>query len=225
MPPRAGLASSALPEVPSPLAAEDLPSGVSTRNALSANPTQRRKPDPLSRWYVLRATYGREKQAYDYMISQGITAFYPTIKTVKLIDGKRRKVTESRLPNIFFAYGTEAIIKGYVYDNAHLSYLRFYYRPASLDGREEKIPLVVPDRQMESLMIICDSEEKDTIVSAGAVQKFEKGQLVKVTGGEFEGFVGRVARYKGQQRVGLVIGDFLTAATTYVPSGLLKKIE
>ena len=54
-------------------------------------------------WYVLRTTYGREKKAYDYLTSKGIKAYYPTIDVVKEIDGKRSKVTVSRLPNLFFA--------------------------------------------------------------------------------------------------------------------------
>lgn len=45
------------------------------------------------------------------MTAKGITAFYPTTDTVKLIKGKRKIVTESRLPNIFFAYGTEEQLK------------------------------------------------------------------------------------------------------------------
>lgn len=51
------------------------------------------------------------------MTAKGITAFYPTIDTVKLINGKRKVVTESRLPNIFFAHGTEEQLKLFVYDN------------------------------------------------------------------------------------------------------------
>lgn len=45
------------------------------------------------------------------MTAKGIQAFYPTTETVKLIKGKRKVVTESRLPNIFFAYGTEEQLK------------------------------------------------------------------------------------------------------------------
>lgn len=59
------------------------------------------------------------------MTAKGITAFYPTTDTVKLIKGKRKVVTESRLPNIFFAYGTEEQLKSFVYDNVNLPFLRF----------------------------------------------------------------------------------------------------
>ena len=159
------------------------------------------------------------------MTAKGITAFYPTTETVKLIKGKRKVVTESRLPNIFFAYGTEEQLKFFVYDNVNLPFLRFYYHHTHIGRRIEKTPLIVPDYQMESLKIASASEENDIIIVSGEIQKFEKGQLVRVVKGEFKGFVGRVARHKGQQRVGIVVDNLLTVMTAYVPSAYLEKVK
>lgn len=224
LPPCAGLTSNALPEAQSTVSAESSQTGVSTRNALLATKTKHPQKEELPHWYALRCTYGREKTAYDYMVAKGITAFYPTTDTVKLIKGKRKVVTESRLPNIFFAYGTEEEIKTYVYDNVNLPFLRFYYRHVHVGRRIEKIPLIVPDYQMDSLKIICAADADNTIVSLGEVPKFEKGQLVKVIDGVFKGVVGRVARWQGQQRVGVVVEDLVTVVTAYVPSAFLKTL-
>lgn len=116
-PPCAGLTSNALPEAQSTVSAESSQTGVSTRNAHIASKPKAQKEEEFPHWYALRTTYGREKKAYDYMTAKGITAFYPTTDTVKLIKGKRKIVIESRLPNIFFAYGTEEQLKTFVYDN------------------------------------------------------------------------------------------------------------
>ena len=223
-PPCAGLTSNALPEARSDVSAESSQTGVSTRNALLATKTKHPQKEELPHWYALRCTYGREKTAYDYMVAKGVTAFYPTTSVVKLIKGKRKIVTESRLPNIFFAYGTEEEIKTYVYDNVNLPFLRFYYRHVHIGRRIEKIPMIVPDYQMDSLKIICAADADNTIVSLGEVPKFEKGQLVKVTDGAFKGVIGRVARWQGQQRVGVVVEDFVTVVTAYVPSAFLKTL-
>ena len=153
------------------------------------------------------------------------TRYYPTIDTVKLINGKRKVVTESRLPNIFFAHGTEEQLKLFVYDNVNLPFLRFYYHHTHIGSRIEKTPLIVPDYQMESLKIACASEEDDVIIVSGEIQKFEKGQLVRVVKGEFEGFMGIVARHKGQQRVGIVVDNLLTVLTAYVPSAYCEVVE
>ena len=223
-PPCAGLTSNALPEAQSTVSAESSQTGVSTRNALLATKTKHPQKEELPHWYALRCTYGREKTAYDYMVAKGVTAFYPTTSVVKLIKGKRKVITESRLPNIFFAYGIEEEIKTYVYDNVNLPFLRFYYRHVHVGRRIEKIPMIVPDYQMDSLKIICAADADNTIVSLVEVPKFEKGQLVRVTDGAFKGVIGRVARWQGQQRVGVVVDDLVTVVTAYVPSAFLEII-
>ena len=223
-PPCAGLTSNALPEAQSTISAESSQTGVSTKNALLATKLKALKEGDTPHWYALRTTYGREKKAYDYLTAKGITAFYPTTNVVKLIKGKRKKVTESRLPNIFFAYGTEEQLQEYVYDNVNLPFLRFYYRHYHEGSKIKKTPLIVPDNQMESLKIICAADADNTFVSLVKVPKFEKGQLVRVIDGVFKGVIGRVARWQGQQRVGVVVDDLVTMATAYIPSAFLEKI-
>lgn len=223
-PPCAGLTSNALPEAQSTISAESLQTGVSTKNALLATKPKAPREADTPHWYALRTTYGREKKAYDYLTAKGITAFYPTTNVVKLIKGKRKVVTESRLPNIFFAYGTEAQLKEYVFDNVNLPFLRFYYRHIHEGNTIKKTPLIVPDNQMESLKIICAADADNTFVSLVKVPKFEKGQLVKVTDGAFKGVTGRVARWQGQQRVGVVVDDLVTVVTAYIPSAFLENM-
>ena len=224
-PPCAGLTSNALPEAQSIVSAESSQTGVSTRSVHILSKSKVQKEDEFPHWYALRTTYGREKKAYDYMTAKGITAFYPTINSVKLINGKRKVVTESRLPNIFFAYGTEEQLKTFVYDNVNLPFLRFYYRHEHVGSRAIKTPLIVPKYQMESLKIICEAEASDIIVSLSSVPNFQTGQMVRVVDGAFKGVIGRVKRWQGQQRVGVIIGDMATFATAYVPSAFLEKID
>ena len=225
-PPCTGLTPDALPEVQKPVLAENLQSGVSTRNALSGNSikTVKRKPKEVSHWYALRVTYGREKKAYDYLVGKNIEAYYPTIKTVKEVDGKRKTVEESRLPNIFFARGTEEVIKSFVYDNVNLPHLRFYYRHTHEGARLIKEPLIVPDYQIDGLKIICASESENIIFEPSEIKKFQSGQIVRVIDGVFTGVIGKVARYHGQQRVAIVIDGLLTIVSAYVPSAFLEKI-
>ena len=223
-PPCVGLTSNTLPKAQSTVSAESSQTGVSTKNALLATKPKAPREADTPHWYALRTTYGREKKAYDYMTARGITAFYPTTNVVKLIKGKRKVVTESRLPNIFFAYGTEEQLKEYVYDNVNLPFLRFYYRHYHEGNKIKKTPLIVPDNQMYSLKIICAADADNTFVSLVKVPKFEKGQLVKVIDGAFKGVTGRVARWQGQQRVGVVVDELVTIVTAYVPSAFLMEI-
>ena len=224
--PRVGLTSSALPEAQSSSRAERSQTGVSTRNVPSANelPTIKRAKN-TPHWYALRTTYGREKKAYDYLVSNNVKAFYPTIKTVKNVEGQRIAVEESRLPNIFFAYGKEDEIKSFVYDNVNLPYLRFYYRHIHEGARMSKEPLIVPDYQIEGLKIICASQAEDIILELSEIKQFKVGQKVRIIDGVFTGVIGKVARYHGQQRVAIIIDGLLTIASAYVPSAFLEQIK
>lgn len=225
-PPSTWLTPDALPEVQKPVLAENSQTGVSTRNALSGSTlkTIKLKPKDIPHWYALRVTYGREKKAYDYLVGKHVEAYYPTITTIKIVDGKRKSVEESRLPNIFFARGTEEEIKSFVYDNVNLPFLRFYYKHTHTGARIIKTPLIVPDNQIKSLQIICEKEGSDTLVLQEEVTKFKQGEKVKIIEGDFVGVTGIVARYHGQQRVGLVIDGLLTAVTAYIPTAFLIKI-
>ena len=223
-PPSAGLTSNALPEVQS-YVAKNSQTGVSTKNALFTTKKSSNNPKEPQLWYALRTTYGREKKAYDYMRAKGITAFLPTVSTIKMINGKRKSVTESRLPNIFFAYGTEEEIKAYVYDNVNLPFLRFYYRHKHEGKKIEKTPMIVPNSQIDSLKIICEAEAEDIIISHTEIPKFEKGQVVRIIDGAFKGVVGRIARYQGQQRVAVVMDELVTICTAYIPSAFIETIK
>ncbi|MCM1079255.1 MAG: UpxY family transcription antiterminator [Bacteroidales bacterium] len=210
-----GLTSSVPPEAKTPLSGERSQTGVSTKNA----------HERTEHWYALRTTYGREKKAHDFIISHEGKAFLPTIIVEKVVNGKKQLVEVSRLPNIFFAYGTEEEIKSFVYDNYNLPYLRFYYKHTHVSSRVDKAPMIVPDSQIKTLKIICDAEVEDKHIEPFVVEKFKAGQLVRVKEGPFAGVEGTVHRYKGQQRIGIVIEGLFTITTAYISKEKLELVE
>ena len=173
-------------------------------------------------WYVLRTTYGRERKAYDYIVSQGGTAFCPTERVARHVRGKIQKVEKSLLPNLLFVYGTLAEVEAFVFDNVNLPYVRFYYRYFKQGTTQGKAPVVVPEAQMDSFRIICEAEGQDVRFSLTTVQKFREGQRVRVVRGPFAGVCGRVARYKGQQRVAVEVEGLITAISAYIPAPYLE---
>lgn len=217
---RADNKSGALPAVQTSSMTKDLQRGVST-NYEYQSPNQK---DTVPHWYALRCAYGREKKAYEYFLQKGIKSFYPTITKKIESDSKRQHVEESRIPNIFFAYDSLFSLKQYVYDNVHdeTKHIRFYYNRHH-DGTKE--PLIIPDWQIDSLMLICDSEEEDIILEPITAEKFIKGQHVLVKEGPFAGVQGIVARFMGQQRVGISIDGLFTMTTAYVPSAFLERLD
>lgn len=183
-----------------------------------------RSPLNVKNWYALRTTYSREKQAYDYITTHGGTAYLPTLKIHKEVDGKHVTQLQSRIPNILFAHGTLKEVQHFVYDNKNLPYLRFYYSQERFDGKLVRRPLIVPERQMESLRILCAIDDGNITLVPQNDTHFAKGQLVRITQGRFAGVTGRVARYQGQQRVAVIIEGLITIATAYIPTAFLTPI-
>ena len=219
-----GVTPNALPEVQTPNEEENSQTGVSTRNALLSKTIKSLVNEDTPHWYVLRCTYRKEKKAYEHLCLNSIKAFYPTINNPLSVDGKPGKITESRLPNILFAFGSFEQLKGFVYDNYHeqTKHLRFYYN-LHHDGKKE--PLIVPQKQMTSLMKICDADVADKHLDPFEVPKFKVGQIVRVIDGPFIGVEGVVRRYKGQQRVGIVIDGLFTITTAYIAKDYLITLE
>lgn len=62
-------------------------------------------------------------------------------------------------------------------------------------------------------------------MSTDDVPKFRAGQVVRVIHGKFKGVIGTVARYQGQQRVGVVINGLLTVATAYIPKAFIVPVD
>lgn len=186
--------------------------GVSTKNVHTST----------IHWYILRTTYGREKKAYEYLVDHGIDAFYPVIRSVRIINGRKQLIEESRIPNLFFARGTEEMLKTFVFDNINLPYLRFYYRHITSGSKIIRIPLFISDEEMNSLQIITAADNGDTIVTAEVIKHFIQGQKVRVVNGAFAGVVGRIGRYHSQQRVAVIIDGVLTACTAYIPSAFIE---
>ena len=199
------------------------PSKVSNNGVSTLNVHNTKDSDIF--WFALRTTYNREKKAYEYLLNQNCEVYWPTTKVMRDINGKKVKMKVSRIPNILFAHGTFDQLKEFVYDNFHLPFLRFYYEEnRTPDGMVRK-PLVVPDRQMESLKILSESDSKDVIIVPGHVDNFKKGDHVRIIEGEFKGIEGHVARWHGQQRVAIMIENLCTIATAYIPSAFLRKID
>ena len=229
IPPCTGLIPDALPEVQQQTTTlKNLPSGVSTRNALLPKDIQEaRRAARTPHWYVLRCTYGRERKSVEYLETKNLTVYYPTDIRIKVIDGKRKKVEESFFPNLIFVFGLFNDLTTHVYDNVHEATkpLRFYYHRYNNGMKTVRVPLTITDRQMESIRRTCSSGSDDIIISPTVIRQFEKGQSVRVIEGKFKGVEGKVARYQGQQRVAIIVEGAFTVATAYVPSAFLEKMS
>lgn len=184
---------------------------------------------PELRWYLMRAAYGQEKKAESILEQvDGVEQVYiPQWYQERRLGGKRKKVLVSIIPNTLFVRSTASALHQLVGRN-ELSYLHHCYEPnkdekGRLIGSGRK-PIVVPDYQMQTFMKWVDADAEDKIYRADSFF-FKENDVVRVTEGNFEGFIGHIVRLKGQTRVGINIDGVGFISTTYIPKNCLEKIE
>ena len=177
------------------------------------------------RWFVIRTNCGQEQKGMDYLSGKGIKTFSPTVTQIKEIDGVPTPVTVYSLPILFFAQGTEQTLKPLVELNPEANYLRFYCRYYNDGGKRRRQIITIPQTQMNSFLKICEAKDLNMRIYNEVIHKFDKGKRVRVIEGPYQGVEGRAIRIFGQQRVGVVIDDILTAVTSYVPSAYLEKLD
>ena len=182
-------------------------------------------PDGNKRWYVFRASYGREDKAADYIVNDGTYVYIAKRYAHKMVNGKKMMVLETLLPNLIFVYTTDGKAEEYVKKCPPLSYLTYYYNHFVQDEMGKNPPLTVPSKEMENFIIAtCNKSEHLKFVNESQCH-FKGGETVKVVEGPFKGVEGRVARVAGQQRVVLSLSNIGLISTAYIPTAFLRKNE
>lgn len=174
-------------------------------------------------WFYMRVAYGQEKKVRDYLIAEGIEVFLPTIKKERVMDGIKKQIEVSLIPNSLFVHSTETNMKRYV-GKFPTNNLHHFYEPYHDEKRQPigsgRKPIIIPDTQMQSFQIWASSSNENKIFIDKTDFEFKNNDLVRITEGEFNGFIGRVVRLKGQTRVGIIIEGVGFISTTYIPKNI-----
>jgi transcription antitermination factor NusG len=182
-------------------------------------------PTPDKRWYVFRASYGRENKASDYIIEDGTYVYIAKRYVRKWVNGKQKKFLEALIPNLLFVYTTKDKAEEYVKNTPAMSFLTYYYNHFETDDDQKNPPLTISRKEMENFIIAtCNSSEHLKFVDESQCH-FKGGETVRVIEGPFTGVEGRVARVAGQQRVVLSLSNIGLISTAYIPTAFIKPID
>ena len=203
------------------LTPDTIPEAISSQTGVSVKyvPTLDKK------WFVFRASYGREDKASDYIVEDGTFVYIAKRYAHKTVNGKQKMVLETLIPNLLFVYATEEEAEKYVKKTPALAYLTYYYNHFEEDEEKKNPPLIVPSREMENFIIAtCNKSEHLKFVDETQCH-FKGGELVKITDGSFKGVEGRVARVSGQQCVIVLLTNVGLVSTAYIPTAFIQIIE
>ena len=203
------------------LAPDAYPEAKSTKTGESV----RYVPDPAKKWYVFRATCGRECKASDFLVEDGTYTYIAQKYVEKFFRGKRRRFLQTLIPNLVFAYTTEEKAKEYVTCTPALSYLSYYYNHFEEDADKKNPPLTIPVKEMERyIKATCTKNQHMLFVDPSQVH-YKSGDNVRVIDGPFIGVEGKVARISGQQRVVISLPKIGCISTAYIPTAFIQLID
>ena len=175
-------------------------------------------------WFVLRVTYNRTQKACDIIANADVQSYMPMHYIIKKEIGKKKRILQPLLPNLFFVYTTReianSIVKKKDEDTPILKYYLDKTKPKETNGKHP--PLTIPFDAMTNFIKATSTESDHVRIVSNEQCHYKSGDIVKVIDGEFKGVTGRVARIARQQRVVVEIAGLCMVATAYIPSAFLE---
>ena len=187
--------------------------------------TVRYAPAPDKLWYVFRVSYGRVDKASDFLVDNGTYTYIAKKMVEKYVGGKRKRYLQTLIPNLLFAYTTEAKAEEYVNNTPAISYLSYYYNHFKQDDDQKNPPLTVSDKEMGRFVLATSNRNKHLLFVQPSQCHFKGGEEVRVIDGPFAGVEGSVARVAGQQRVIVSLSGIGLISTAYIPTAFLRPID
>ena len=209
--PHVGLTSNVLPE------AQRSQTGVSSDYVQKAD----------HEWFVLRVTYNRTQKAHGIISTSAVQSYMPMHYVIKKEIGKKKRILQPLLPNLFFVYATRETVNSIIKKKGEeTSVLKFYLdKTKPLEDNGKHPPLTIPFTSMTNFIKATSTDSEHVRIVSAEQCHYKSGDIVKVIGGEFKGVTGRVARIAGQQRVVVEISGLCLVATAYIPNGFLETVQ
>jgi transcription antitermination factor NusG len=182
-------------------------------------------PSPEKKWYVFRASYGREDRASDYLIEDGTYTYIAKRYAWKYVLGKRKRCIEKLIPNLLFAYTTADQAEKYVKRTPTLSFLSYYYNHFEKNDEQKNPPLTITHEEMTNFIRATVSSNEHLLLVEPSRCHYKSGERVRVIDGLFQGVEGKVARVSGQQRVIVTLSGIGLVSTAYIPTAFIEKLK
>lgn len=175
--------------------------------------------DSIKHWYAFKIFFSKGEPVKEYFASKGMEYFYEVKKAEKTRDGRKIMVEEPVIPSLIFLYATqkEAEKTETKFFNKIMLYKHF-------GANQRRVPSPISDREMTVFKIVAESGVEGLDFYDEFVDKFTKGDKVRVIDGVFKGAEGHIVRIKKNHRLCVCITGLCAVATGYIPKVFLEKI-
>ena len=170
-------------------------------------------------WFAIRVSYSRELALKAILDAEKIENFIPMRYEYVIKSGKRVRRLLPAIHNLVFVHSTRKRIDALKDELESSMPIRF------IMNREFCRPVVIPDAQMRSIILVAGSHEEAILYVEPAELHLAKGQKVRITGGVFEGVIGEFVRIRHDRRVVVNIEGVMAVATTFISPSLVEPVE
>lgn len=177
------------------------------------------------RWWILRATYGQELKALEYIAIDGrdSIAFSALRHVEKPVGNTTKRVLDTLIPGIIFVYCTERQAQEYVNGIPQTHFLSFLYDASDKRGAVSQPAYADYDTMMNFI--------KAVTVDTGAAKRvsdeyihYKDDNIYVVTSGDYKGVKGRLARVCSQSCIVVELPGVARIITRYIPSACVSKV-
>lgn len=164
-------------------------------------------------WFAMSAPYRNEEKAKEKLTDKGFQCFVPMRYELVEKKGKKTRVYRPAVHNLIFVRGTANQVQAFKNTYGLIQYLM---RKVGKEGREK---IIVPDRQMEQFIRICESNDDSLRYVELSEMNIRPGSLVRIIGGAFDGLEGYFMKIRGtrNRRLVVAIPDIAAASVEVSP--------
>lgn len=148
-------------------------------------------------WFALKVFYNKVFEIEESLKKDDIDCYFPCEYAVVMRNGVRKIIRKPIISSILFFHSTT--LRAMEIQRQFTDKVILYTRDKEL----KKVPLIIPDREMNIFMLVTSSGEK---------------------GMEYLGAEGYICRIKKNSRLVVAIQGVCAVATSYIPQSFIQKI-
>lgn len=172
----------------------------------------------MMHWFALKVFYNKVFDIEKALEKEHIETYIPCEETLVIRNGIKKTVRKPMISSLMFFRATtaDALKVQKMFTDKVILYTRL--------EDMKRIPLVIPDEEMNTFMLVTSAGEKG-IEYYDDAPKFHQGDRVRVTDGKFKGAEGYICRVKKNRRLVVSIQGVCAVLTSYIPRSFLEKIS
>ncbi len=161
-------------------------------------------------WCAFYTRPRAEKKINEILLEQGFETFLPLVKTLRIWSDRKKKVELPLIPSYIFV---KTDIENYhkILNNSNILTV------VKIDNK----PVPVPESDINNLRILINNNSELKVSN----KRFDKGEIIELTHGQFKGYKGEILRTKGKYNLVVYLNTLKTSVSLEISSDIVKKIK